>query len=268
MASSILARSWRSSASIFKTSMPKHSAPLSYFFDGQLLSYRPFPAFHSVVVWPNAPSVLLREGMDTHRRLAYTDRHELTLERMPVNLTIKFPDEDASALTAKATARVSPLSNTRCKFWSTTWRLNGFANRGPAPRKPDWASFPPMRSTPKSQRRGKLGARPAQFDVTALVSSNIVAGLTWEESMTITLDIRPEVQAELARQAAAQGCAIEAVAATLLEEAVHLPTSTASRAPAKNLVELSEPIRGLLTDEEIDVIFSRNPSTSRPIDLS
>lgn len=41
--------------------------------------------------------------------------------------------------------------------------------------------------------------------------------------MTIILDIRPEVQAELARQAAARGRAIEAHAATLLEEAVHLP---------------------------------------------
>jgi hypothetical protein len=41
--------------------------------------------------------------------------------------------------------------------------------------------------------------------------------------MTITLDIRPEVQAELARQAAVQGRAIEAVAASLLEEAVHVP---------------------------------------------
>ena len=41
--------------------------------------------------------------------------------------------------------------------------------------------------------------------------------------MTITVDIRPEVQAELARQAAAQGRAVEAYAASLLEEAVHLP---------------------------------------------
>jgi hypothetical protein len=86
--------------------------------------------------------------------------------------------------------------------------------------------------------------------------------------MTITLDIRPEVQAELARQAAAQGRAIEAIATALLEEAVHVPETTPSKAPAKNLVELFEPVRGLLTDEEIDVIFKRNPSTARPVDLS
>jgi hypothetical protein len=49
--------------------------------------------------------------------------------------------------------------------------------------------------------------------------------------MTITVDITPEVQAELARQAAAQGRAVEAYAASLLEEAVHLPTGTARLSP-------------------------------------
>lgn len=44
--------------------------------------------------------------------------------------------------------------------------------------------------------------------------------------MTITVDIRPDVQAELARQAAAHGRALEAYAASLLEEAVHLPADT------------------------------------------
>jgi plasmid stability protein len=44
--------------------------------------------------------------------------------------------------------------------------------------------------------------------------------------MTITVEIRPEVQAELARQAAAHGRAIEAHAASLLEDAVHLPAAT------------------------------------------
>jgi len=41
--------------------------------------------------------------------------------------------------------------------------------------------------------------------------------------MTITVEIRPEVQAELARQAAAHGRALEAYAASLLEDAVHIP---------------------------------------------
>ena len=88
--------------------------------------------------------------------------------------------------------------------------------------------------------------------------------------MTLTVDLRPEVEAELARQAAAQGRPLEAYAATLLEEAAHVPESAKLGAPGKasNLVELFAPVRGLLTDEEIDHLFSRNPSTSRPVDLS
>ena len=41
--------------------------------------------------------------------------------------------------------------------------------------------------------------------------------------MTITVDIAPEVRAELARQAVAHGRAVEAYAASLLEGAVRLP---------------------------------------------
>jgi hypothetical protein len=82
--------------------------------------------------------------------------------------------------------------------------------------------------------------------------------------MTITVAIRPEVQDELARQAAALGIEVGAYAASLLEEAVHLPVSPepdAARAEVKDIVELFAPLRGLNLD------FSRNPSTGRPIGL-
>ncbi|HEX3685239.1 MAG TPA: hypothetical protein VHU83_22070 [Bryobacteraceae bacterium] len=46
--------------------------------------------------------------------------------------------------------------------------------------------------------------------------------------MTITVDITPEVRAELARQAAAHGRAIEAHAARLLEDAIHSPVAVNS----------------------------------------
>jgi hypothetical protein len=48
--------------------------------------------------------------------------------------------------------------------------------------------------------------------------------------MTIIIDVRPEIQAELARQAAAHGRAIEAYAASLLEETVQLPSVTNGQA--------------------------------------
>ena len=95
--------------------------------------------------------------------------------------------------------------------------------------------------------------------------------------MTITLDIRPEVQAELARMAAAQGRRLEAVATTLLEQAVYpVPngslTATAETSPTnrtgQSLIDAFADIRGLLTDEEIDRMFTRNPSTARPVDFS
>jgi hypothetical protein len=96
--------------------------------------------------------------------------------------------------------------------------------------------------------------------------------------MRITVEIRPEVQAELARQAAAKGSALEAYAASLLEDAAHVPVERLPRnlltgeesraAKATNLMELFEPIRGLLTDEEVDTLFSRNNSTGRPVDLA
>ena len=44
-------------------------------------------------------------------------------------------------------------------------------------------------------------------------------------------------------------------------------TEDAQAPEAKNLFELFAPVRGLLTDEEVDAIFSRNPSPSRPVDL-
>jgi len=80
--------------------------------------------------------------------------------------------------------------------------------------------------------------------------------------MTITLDIRPEIEAELARQAAAHGLGIGAYAAGLLEEAAHAslgkPTSPSE---AKDMVELFEPLRGLNLD------FERDRDTGRDIYL-
>jgi plasmid stability protein len=88
--------------------------------------------------------------------------------------------------------------------------------------------------------------------------------------VSITVNIKPEVQAELARRAACHGSPVEAYAANLLEEAVQLPsedlanTERRKREERGSLVEVCAMVRGL-TD---DIDFSRNPSTGRPIDLS
>jgi hypothetical protein len=64
--------------------------------------------------------------------------------------------------------------------------------------------------------------------------------------MTITIEIRPELEAELARQAARHGMGIDAYAAGLLEGAAHLPAAAGepgSSPPAKDVVEAIERLR-------------------------
>ena len=78
--------------------------------------------------------------------------------------------------------------------------------------------------------------------------------------MTITVDIKPEVQAELARQAAASGMGIDAYAASLLEEAAHLPAPHPA-SDAKDMLELFAPLRGLYLN------FERNRDIGRDIEL-
>ncbi len=85
--------------------------------------------------------------------------------------------------------------------------------------------------------------------------------------MIITLDIRPEVEAELVRQAAARGRAIEVHAATLLEDAVHLQAAAVPARTGQSLIDACAKVRGLLTDEEVDTLFSRKPSFARPVDF-
>ena len=77
--------------------------------------------------------------------------------------------------------------------------------------------------------------------------------------MTITVDVRPEVEAELVRRASMRGKHVEAYVATLLEEAVHLPA--APDPVAKNMVELFAPLRGL------NLNFERDQDPGRDIEL-
>ena len=69
--------------------------------------------------------------------------------------------------------------------------------------------------------------------------------------MKITIDIAPELQAELARQAARQGVAIGAHAASLIERAARLPNMPAavtdkpqSSAPSREVFEAIETLKG------------------------
>ncbi len=79
---------------------------------------------------------------------------------------------------------------------------------------------------------------------------------------------QPELEA-LIRQRMASGAfrdvdELLTKALSALDEPV---SSVDVRAGAKSFVDLMEPVRGLLTDDEVDVLFRRNPSLSRPLDL-
>ena len=88
--------------------------------------------------------------------------------------------------------------------------------------------------------------------------------------MQITLEITCQAQAELSRQAAISGRGPELHAATLLEEALQVFSSSQVPAPidgvtfGQRLVDVCAIISGL-TD---DVDFSRDPSPGRLTDLS
>jgi hypothetical protein len=81
--------------------------------------------------------------------------------------------------------------------------------------------------------------------------------------MTITLDIRPEIEAELARQAQLAGRELEPYAAELLEDAVQPEPAHRSAADEEILARLPAEMRALRTDEELLKIFSPNPAASR-----
>ena len=85
--------------------------------------------------------------------------------------------------------------------------------------------------------------------------------------MTITLDLQPEVERELHAQAKARGVSLSVyMQEIIVREAQVMDPRREAREPA-NLVELFEPVRGLLTDEEVDTLFKRNRSFSRPVDF-
>jgi hypothetical protein len=81
--------------------------------------------------------------------------------------------------------------------------------------------------------------------------------------MTLTLDLTPEIETELARQAAARGMGIGDYAVNLLAEATLTVSSSKPNAPPepKDMVELFAPIRGLNLD------FERDRDPGREIDL-
>lgn len=87
--------------------------------------------------------------------------------------------------------------------------------------------------------------------------------------MTITLDLQPEIEKGLLAKAQARGVSLadyvtEIVAREAQAEAEPTPPPRTGQA----LIDVCAEVRGLLSDDEIDHMFARNRSMSRPVDLS
>jgi len=89
--------------------------------------------------------------------------------------------------------------------------------------------------------------------------------------MTITIDLQPEMERGLLAQAQAKGVSLTDYVKEIIAREVRasepehtLPEHRTGQA----LIDAFADIRGLLSDEEIDRMFSRNQSPARTVDLS
>lgn len=84
--------------------------------------------------------------------------------------------------------------------------------------------------------------------------------------MTITLDLQPDIERGLLAQAQAKGVSLAAYAQEVLarEAKAAVPPQ---RRTGQELIDACAKLRGLLTDEEVDTLFRRTPSFSRPVDF-
>lgn len=83
--------------------------------------------------------------------------------------------------------------------------------------------------------------------------------------MTITLDLNPEVERGLLAQAQAKGVSLAAYAEEILAREARAAGD--ERRTGQELIDVCAKLRGLLTDREVDTLFNRTPSFSRPVDF-
>ena len=86
--------------------------------------------------------------------------------------------------------------------------------------------------------------------------------------MTITLNLQPDIERGLLAQAQAKGVSLVTFAQEVLaREAKAVQPPPRRTSTGQDLIDACAKVRGLLTDEEVDTLFSRTPSFSRPVDF-
>jgi hypothetical protein len=81
------------------------------------------------------------------------------------------------------------------------------------------------------------------------------------QAVTLNVELNPKVTADLLAQAEARGLSLEEYVSEVLRERSREAVAGERPTGRMGLVELFGPLRGL------EVEFSRNPSTARPVDL-
>ena len=89
--------------------------------------------------------------------------------------------------------------------------------------------------------------------------------------MTITISLQPEIERGLLAQAQAKGISLTDYVQEIVAREARAGQTEPSLPPRRTgqaLIDVCAEVRGLLTDDEIDTLFARNRSMSRPVDLS
>lgn len=89
--------------------------------------------------------------------------------------------------------------------------------------------------------------------------------------MIITINLQPEIERGLLAQAQAKGISLTDYVQEIVAREAHAGQTEPSLPPRRTgqvLIDVCAEVRGLLTDDEIDTLFARNRSMSRPVDLS
>jgi hypothetical protein len=85
----------------------------------------------------------------------------------------------------------------------------------------------------------------------------------------MTLEInRPETEARIQRYLeSGQFHDFDELLTRALDALPEPKSATPERRTGQSLIDASAKVRGLLTDEEVDTLFRRNPSSARPVDF-
>lgn len=85
--------------------------------------------------------------------------------------------------------------------------------------------------------------------------------------MTIKLDLQPEIEKGLLVRAAARGVSLLDYVNEIVIREAHVALEARRQRTGQELIDACAKVRGLLTDEEVDTLFSRTSSFARPVDL-